>query len=118
MLEACFGGGAGCGFGCSLGAGEGVSGLDTGTRTLPSEEEPSSSSSSSDCALAAGDALYEGVGEVESGERDAANGLEEIETEEGAGWAEGVDGGANAAKSEFAASEKRREARFWLFVNL
>ena len=58
------------------------------------------------------------MGDVESGERDAANGLEEIETDEGAGWAGEVEGGANAAKSEFAASEKRREARFWLFVNL
>ncbi len=58
-----------------------------------------------------------GVGDDPSGERDAAKGFEEIETDEGAGE-EVLEGEVSAAKSELAASEKRSDARFWLFVNL
>ena len=58
------------------------------------------------------------MGDEPRGERDAAKGLEEMDTdvEEGAG--EVLEGDVSAAKSELAASEKRRDARFWLFVNL
>ena len=100
MLEAGFGVGVGCDFGCSLGAGDGVRGLDTGTRTLPSAGA-SSSSSRSERALEEGDTPLVEV--VDTG-RDE----------------EGVDGEGEvrAAKSELAASEMRSEARFWLFVNL
>ena len=99
----------------SLRAGDGVgaSGLCCGRSTLPSAGA-SSSSSRSDCALAP-DA--EGVGDELSGERDAAKGLEEIETDVAVEVGEDA-AGVSAAKSELAASEKRRDARFWLFVNL
>ena len=53
------------------------------------------------------------------GEGDAAKGLEEIETDVAVEVGVGEDAvGVSAAKSELAASEKRRDARFWLFVNL
>ena len=107
----------------SLRAGDGVgaSGLCCGRSTLPSAGA-SSSSSRSDCALAPdaeGEGNEVGVGDELSGESDAAKGLEEMETDVAVEEGVGEDAaGVNAAKSELAASEKRRDARFWLFVNL
>ena len=99
----------------SVAAGVGVSVARSGTSTLPSPSAVPSSVSSSEV-------IEDGaVGEAPSGEIAAPKGLAETETEEvDAVWEdeEPGDGEESAAKSEDAASEMRREARFWLLVNL
>ncbi len=80
--------------------------IESGTRTLPRSAGASSSSSRSERALVEGEGV--GPAAVEKwAPRERAGGV----LEEG-------EGEVSAAKSEFAASEMRSEARFWLFVNL
>lgn len=81
--------------------------------TLPRQSVTSSSSSNDaglDEACPIGDSPE---GEDESGERVAAKGLEEMDTE-----VPDAVGDARAEKKDCDTSESRSDARFWLFVNL
>lgn len=83
--------------------------IESGTRTLPRSAGASSSSSRSERALVEGEGVGPEAAAVEKwAPRERAGGALEEEGE----------GEVSAAKSEFAASEMRSEARFWLLVNL
>ena len=86
----------------------------SGTRTLPSADK-SSSSSKSDAVLGAGEVLRV-FDEGDVGESEGPKGLEVTDATEGV--VASADGEVSAARSELAASEMRRDARFWLFVKL
>ena len=91
--------------------------LVSGTRTLPSAET-SSSSSRGDTELGAGEDLC-AADDGDLGERDGPKGLAVTDATEGVAGPGAVgEVDVSAAKSELAASEMRRDARFWLFVNL
>lgn len=86
--------------------------IESGTRTLPRSAGASSSSSRSERALVEGEGVGPEAAAVEKwAPRDRAGAAVGALEEEG-------EGEVSAAKSEFAASEMRSEARFWLFVNL